>query len=195
METKEAIANSIVSIKEKTLPMSVPQVGMQSIEGNLVEMHHVYDFFGLDFANRSSRESYEDSRKVKKVMDYIAENFDDTTEGLRTLERELGAAPAGSRLIDHLYHGVSYKIQSFETQPKDTQVSQYSAKRQEIAERIAATKAEIQKKIAEAREAREYEKEVAKLKKLELKNDIVSARIKNLMGEPNETAPQASPTV
>ena len=191
----DTIQSSILSVKQKVLPLHTAEMPIQH-EG-LLRLHPLYDFFGLDFSSRTGRETMDMQRKVKTVLDYITENFDDVNVGLKTLEQQFGARPADRSSLEHFYHGIKYKNQAFESAPKHEQENTYKDKIAQANAQIEAAKSEISKAREEARDVKELSKTTERLARMEERRTLIEAKAKALMESltPKDGQPTPSPTV
>lgn len=190
----DTIQNSVLSVKQKVLPLRVAETPIQH-EG-LLRLHSLYDFFGLDFSHRTGRETIDVQRKVKTVLDYITENFDDVNTGLRALEQQFGAKPADVSSLDHFYHNVKYKSVAFESSPAEEKRESYETKISQANAQIESAKAEIRKALDEARSVKEYNKITERLARVEERKALIQEKAKALIESltPKDGQPEISPT-
>lgn len=175
MDTTQAIQDSVINIRQKTLPAQKVPGGLATQE-HLLNVHTLYDFFGLDFASRTGREAVEDQRKIAVVEKYISENFDEPMEGLRTLDGQFGARPTDTSRLDHFYHCIKYKNEAFERLPAEEQHKEYTSRLEQTRARIEETRASIRAAMDQAKEAKELAKETERLHRMETRRAIIEAR-------------------
>lgn len=189
---EETIQNSILSVKQKTLPTTHAPASVGTFEG-VVKLHALYDFFGLDFSQRTGRETLELQKKLRDVQEYLDENYDDTSAGLRDIEQKLGNKPLDKSLLDHVYHHIKYKNEVFKSRPKEEQEVSYQDKIKEANSQIEALRLSISETRQQVRSAKELERTQARIARMEERRTLIEAKAKALVESLN-VQPETSPT-
>jgi chromosome segregation ATPase len=186
---KETIQNSILSFKSKVLP-STPAEQPMNMEGGILKLHSLYDFFNLDFGSRTARESQEINRKLRVVEDYVEDNFDDMSAGLVELRNKFGANPLDVTLLDHFYHNIKYSNTSFQNLPKEKKEDDYKSRISEAQNKMESLRNEIREGMEKMKEAKELEKLTSRLAKLEEKKTRNETRLNELVQKYGQGQPQ-----
>lgn len=183
ISSSDFIKEGIVKVKSKVLPSSASTNATYiTHEGNITELYSAYDYLGLDFASRSSRENQDVFKKVKTVIDHIKENYDeDLITGLSKLGQKFGQRPGDKSLIDHLYHGVKYAHESFNKKTSQEKVTTYKDQIRESAGKIEQLKGEIKAAMDQAREAKELQKLTHKIQRYEERKKGYEAKVQQMI--------------
>lgn len=179
-ELVDTINSSVLSVRSKVVPNAAVSAQPMQHEG-AIKLYALYDYFGLDFSTRTGRDTLGDQKKVKTILDYLNENFDDINEGLRTLEQQFGSRPSNVSPLEHIYHGIKFKVQALEAQPKESQSASYKEKIADANKQIAQMKADIQAAMNQQKAAKEYAKVAERLQRVEERRAIMEAKAALIM--------------
>jgi len=187
----ELVQSSVRNVRNKVVPQRVA-TSSSSFEGDLLVKQSLYDYFGLDFKSRTTREMQDVNKKIDVIREYLTENFDDLSAGLAAIERQGGAVPADGNLLDHFYRAVKYKNQAFESLPKEEKTKQESNRLKDVQDEIERARAELKSGAERLKEAKELQKLTARLARLEEMKKIREVKLAELTKAINDSTPSTT---